>query len=329
LPTVAEAAGSGDEVTVDRAIAEALETFQAQKAAEEQSLAESASIQGSSQNVLRSRMAEARHAERTRAVVELLSLKVCRAFAQRQLPLVTGPIGDKAQPSFEPVDPHRLATDLYSEGVLGFIKSHVMNIIGEWQHLVRDHPLHLSLFQTGLVYASSAHFGYSLRRMELRYRLDRIAGSPQVASTSFKEYVDSCGADALQQMTSGSSIEAEAVLSQRVHRLFGSLTELSKEIHDALGPLPASEEAVAQLRAGIEDGSVTSVRLTVGDLRRLALEGTAFGFQLGTFEAEVDSIYGLEPTDGSGGMQQLLGGLDIHTACLADHFNWSRDSTTE
>jgi len=310
LPEVVEAAGSGDEATFDAAVADALENFQAQKAAEEETPAKSGSTQVSSQCLLRSRMAMARNAERTRVVVELLSLKVRRAFAHRQLPLVTSPVSDDAQVSLEPVDPHRLATDLYSEGVLGFVKNHVMSIIGEWQHLVRGHPLHLSLFQVGLVYASSARFGYSLRRMELRYRLDRLAGSPQVASRSFKEYVDSCGADALQQMMSGASVEAEAVLRQRVHSLFGSLSELSREIHDALGPMPANEEAVAQLRAGIESGTVTSVRLTVGDLRRLALEGTAFGFQLGTSEAEVDSLYELQPDDGRGGMPQLLGGLD-------------------
>jgi hypothetical protein len=218
--------------------------------------------------------------------------------------------------------------------VLGFVKNHVMSIIGEWQHLVRDHPLHLSLFQVGLVYASSAQFGYSLRRMELRYRLDRLAGNPQAASRSFKEYVDSCSTNTLQQMMSGASAEAEAVLQQRVDGLFGSLRELSEEIHDALGPLPADEDAVAQLRAGIETGTVTSVRLTVGDLRRLALEGTAFGFQLGTSEAEVDSLYELQPDVGSSGMSQLLGGLDgvghyHHYGLPAYHLRRSYDSNTE
>jgi len=255
-------------------------------------------------------MAMARNAERTRVVVELLSLKVRGAFAQRQLPLLTSLMNENAQASLDPVDPHRLATDLYSEGVLGFVKNHVMSIIGQWHHLVRDHPHQLSLFQVGLVYASSARFGYSLRRMELRYRLDRLAGSPQVASRSFKEYVDSCGADMLQQMMSGASVEAEAVLQQRVHELFGSLSELSMEIHHALRPKPANEEAIAHLRAGIKEGTVTSVRLTVGDLRRLALEGTAFGFQLGTSEAEVASLYELQPDVGSVGIPQLLGGLD-------------------
>jgi len=58
-------------------------------------------------------------------------------------------------------------------------------------------------------------------------------------------------------------------------------------------------------------GEVASVRLTVSNLRRLALEGCAFGHLLGATEADLDSTLGLTPASHTSPVA-LLGGEAEH-----------------
>jgi hypothetical protein len=274
--------------------------------------------------LLRQRIQEVQRAETTRSLAELMHLEVVHEFQRLEVPLVP-PLAGEHHVSFGPVDLKGLAsmcTGLNPNEALELLKEHVLNTIKEWDHLVRDYPLQLALFQVGQAYSMSALFGYSLRQVDARYRLEEaLAGggraraeeeAPRDAITdllsqltnggapkSMKEYVSSFGPQDHQHMLKMLSLEAEAVLDRQVSRLFGDLPGLTDELLQALGPaaspLATRQEQIAQLRRALVDGEVQSVTLTVGDLRRLALEGAAFGFLLGDAEARAASVLDLSP----------------------------------
>jgi hypothetical protein len=251
-----------------------------------------------------------------------------RAFQELEVPLVP-PLAGQRHASFEPVDLKRLAslcTGLNSEEAIGLLKEHVLNTIKEWNYLVRDFPLQLALFQIGQVYSMSILFGYSLRQVDTRYRLEKrvratsaaaaseanegvAAGhaaverlspsqmlSGEEAPKSMKEYVASLGQQDHHHLLRMVSREAEAVMERQVSQLFGDLPSLTTELVQALGPEASTrKEEVARLQQAIVNGEVQSVTLTVSDLRRLALEGAAFGFLLGDAESHAASIVDLAP----------------------------------
>jgi len=242
-----------------------------------------------------------------RALSELLHLKVIHGFQHRRMPLVPPLTNlEDGAASLGDVEPRRLVEGLYSEEALALVRDHVMGIIGEWDHLVREYPLQISLFQAGQVYAISSLFGYSLRRADARYQLEKMAGAAgaqREETGSLAEYVATFGPEEARQMATIASLEAEQVLERQFSAVFGDIVELQQELLRALDlPLEAGPEGSVdqsliheRLREAVASGEVASVRLTVSELRRLALEGCAFGLILGASEAEADSACELTP----------------------------------
>lgn len=298
------ATGSTDPLSRNDMIARELQALQSLRGSAE-GQPRTVSADGDTQSLLR-RIEEVRRDERFRAAGNLLRLKVLRDFERLDLQLVP-PLKGRGEAAFVRTDLRALATGFYPSDALELVREHVLSVIGAWDHLVRDYPLQLALFQVGEVYSMSALFGYSLRRAVLRYRLDRLAGGPGAAGRTLQDYVSAFGAIEMEQVVGAVSQEAQAVLDHRIFALFGDLGQLSAEVQAVMGAWPPEEAGEARLSQAIELGEVESVRVTVDDLRRLVLEGVAFGFLLGKAEADVDSVCELTPGESPCGLL-LFGG---------------------
>jgi len=254
---------------------------------------------------LRHRIEEVQHSQRSRRLSRLLRLRIVTDFHNHNMTLAR-PMRDRAEASLEPLDLRALATGFYPAEALELVREHVLSVIGDWDHLVRDFPLRLALVQVGHIYGLSSLFGYSLRRAVMRYQLDVITVGPVLAGQSLKEYIAAFGPAEMRLAASVASREAQAVLDERVLALFGDLGPLWDELQGATAALPQGETALTE---AIERGEVDSIRITVGDLRQLVLESTAYGFLLGNAEADVDSVHELTRSPSESGL--LLFGWDI------------------
>jgi len=300
-----------DPARFDAALAEELVRLQEVREAEgPRSQAFAGAAQDSEEaRALQRRIGEVLQGERAQAVAELLHMMAIRGFQRIDVPMVPALEGDL---EFREVNLKNLATSLYSEDAVDLVKEHVLSVIGDYDHLSRDFPLRVALLQVAYLYGMSSLFGYGLRGADLRFQLERrLAGAfdvpsdlatslPGASSRSLREYIAGFGPDEALQATAINSLEAEAVLHKRVSGLFGDLRHLERGLIKVLGPALSlgGEGAAARLCEAIQNGEVTSVSLTVSDMRRLALEGAAFGFLVRDAEAQVDSTYELTPSSG-------------------------------
>lgn len=265
---------------------------------------------------LQRRMAEVRHGERFRALTRLLRMRVVNEFRNLNLTLAQ-PMKGSSEATLGHADLRTLATGFYPDDAMELVRDHVLSVISHWEHLVRDFPLQLALLQVGQLYSMSAVFGYSLRRAVTRYQLDRLAGGLELAGRSLKEYVSSFGPEEMEQAVSVASQEAQAALNDRLFALFGDLGQLWDDFQAQVATSPPGEAAISE---AIEHGKVESIRITVGDLRQLVLEGTGYGFLLGNAEAALDSTYELTASPSQPGMLLFGGGLSSERRILP----WSR-----
>eukprot|EP00930_Biecheleria_cincta_P010122 TRINITY_DN112074_c0_g1_i1.p1 TRINITY_DN112074_c0_g1~~TRINITY_DN112074_c0_g1_i1.p1 ORF type:complete len:434 (+),score=59.53 TRINITY_DN112074_c0_g1_i1:97-1398(+) len=252
---------------------------------------------------LRSRIAALRESENLGQATELISSRIDEGFRTMEVPILP-PLPDGGFPDsstetegdvFGQEELRRLATELYSEDAVDLVRHHVLSIIGPWDHLVRDYPLRLARFQVGQVYWTSALFGYSLRSAEQRYSLERAARLGQEASSgeetlpkNLGDYVSRLGPQEALLLGASMPSEAQQILERKVSTLFGDLGELWQGLDDAIGPLLGSPGAEPMLRQAIASGEIESALITIADLRRITLEGVAFGFLLGQAETEVN-----------------------------------------
>lgn len=264
---------------------------------------------------LRHRVQEVLQNERRRSAADLLQNLVLFEFSKMEVRPMDTLRTENAEdmPQQPPVDLKRLATGLYSKDALDLVREHVLSIIGDWEHLSRDFPLLLALYQVGQVYAASAIFGYSLRLADVRYQLEKLAFSEsweaEGVTKGLRDYVKTFGLQELHLSASVKSAEAAQAMTSQVAKLVGDMAELKGSVAAALSNAVTLEEATESLREAIQHGDVASVKLTVADLRRLCLEGVGFGFLLGAAETKVDGIVELTPNQQKCPMAWL--GLDV------------------
>lgn len=249
----------------------------------------------SDSTALQRRIREVMTKERQEAAAELLQLSVFHQLQQINVPLM-GPLSGLAR--MPQLDLKVLAAKLYSQDAVELVREHVMGVISDWAHLVRDYPLHIARLQLGQVYALSAWFGYSLQRAESRHQLERQFRDElrDGSANSLRAYIASLSPEEAQRALSLSSVEAQTAMTSQVSRIFGDLDALKKEMMQTMREASDEEEAREMLRNAIFTGQVQCVHLTVSDLRHLALEALAFGYLLRASEAKVDLTYELTPT---------------------------------
>lgn len=242
---------------------------------------------------LRQRIMELRNEERQSKLAEDLLKKVRSEIEEMEVPMLS-PLrretpthgGDQ---DLTGAQLKRLAMQLYTKDAMPLVQEHVLGIIGPWDHLVRDYELQLSVFQVSQVYSMSANFGYALRQAELRYGLEKATGDAKAPSLS--DYVSSLDSQEALLLSAGMSLEAQQAVKQQVTGLSGdSPDELWQGLIDAVGPALDSDEELTRLRQAIANGEVESVPISIALLRRIALEGVAFGFLLSRAEANSSQV---------------------------------------
>jgi len=276
-----------------------LEALERQRHTEEDGglIAHATAREDADAHTLRHRIKEVQHRELSHAVAELLWLKVIHSFQKLNISLAPSLRGS-TEAAFGHVDLKRLALSLYSKDAVELVKEHVISIIGAWDHMDRKYQVQLALFQVQQIYSSSMAFGYALRRADARYQLDRVTGSLKGVD-SLRNYIASLQPEEAQQMKTVISEEAGAVLDWQAFMMFGNFQHLRERFQESFKVVSDGIEPIAALQEAIQVGSVESIRISIGDLRRLALEGTAFGLLLGSSEAEIDTVYQLTPSKGN------------------------------
>lgn len=267
--------------------------------------------------VLRQRVLEVKSRDRARVATELLYLKVCGAFLELGVPLSPS-LREGGAVNLGSWNLASLTSGLYSKEALELLREHLLRVIGSPQSMSRTTVVHIALFQASQVYAMSALFGYYLRRVEARFRLEKLVSGTDLADdvveefASLKDYVSAFGPDEVQRMTSFVSVEAQLALERQVVALFGDLRLLKQGFIEALGPAGSAEEATQRLQNAVLGQEVESLRITGDHLQRLVLEAVAFGAFLNDCEQQVDSLYRLTPS--STRRSALLAGDDDEDA---------------
>lgn len=281
--------------------------------------------------VLRQKMDELREKERTRAVTELMYLKVCNKFTELSVPMIPNLKGG-GDVKFGSINLAGLTTNVYTGDAMELVREHLFKIIGQQApsapFMGGMAVVRIALFEAGQVYAMSSLFGYSLRNADQRFQLEKLAGNfgawgtdpsgdPDVPPNimkdggtpgkTLKQYIADFGPMEVQRMLSVASVEARTAMELQVSALFGDLRVLKDKFVNALGQVNSPEEAGKKLAEAIEDNTVESLRITSEDLTRLVLEAVAYGTLLNDAEKQVNSIYELTPVTSKPQPGQFLG----------------------
>jgi len=162
--------------------------------------------------------------------------------------------------------------------------------------------LRMPLLTAGQAYATSALFGYVLRRAEQRLRLERLMQPGRGRGEgSLQAYIEAAGPGDFQDTMS--TEEAQEAAEAQVAALFGDLRALKARLQEQLArvaPGGAYGDQGECLRLAVERGEVASLSLRADQLRRIILEGVAFGALLHEAEAEAQEFYELTPAAASG-----------------------------
>lgn len=275
---------------------------------------------------LRRRVRQVRRASHARATAELLHLRICNGLWRLGLgmPLSQALAGAAVDANrrgevlrldgeFDP----RLATSIHSSEALGLVREHLRSTLGNWEHLTRDLPVQVALGRLRETYVASAEFGFRLRRADVRLNLERIAKDASSASTASAppRPVPSGGSP---KPFDPAEVSADPT-QDPVPPLRMYMARLS--LHEDESGVVAAPVLEAQLalerqatalfgRADSVDVESESARMTVSDLRRLALEAVAFGSLLYDAERCVDAIYELGCGEEGLTLQELADGGD-------------------
>lgn len=264
----------------------------------------------------RKRKGEIRRTGRQLIVTELLYLKTCMKFKQKGVPMVPS-LKTGGDALFGAIDSEAFTTEVHTEGATKLIMQRLFDTFGP---KILAAPatdasrevVKIALLEAARTYSEFCVVGYSLRSANRRFQLHKIMGNVVAqgeldsenranafaengrTTHSLKHYMSSIGPDELDRMSKIDSVEARSALELQVAALFGDLSALTDEYHNALR-VGTQEGHHHDLGQAIEDGEVQSIRLTTEDLARLMLEAAAFGALLNDAEKQISSIYELTP----------------------------------
>ena len=183
----------------------------------------------------------------------------------------------------------------------------------------------MSKLQAAQMYAWSVMFGYFLRRVEARFRLERALGGGALprsqedsvaalealfnsasaeeggaaaaagaadavvpAKGSLKRYVENFDAEALGETARIVSAEGLALLDRQTSGLFGSVDALQRQMAQAVGQDVRDESDLRRrVHDAIASGAVETLTLPYQQQRRVVLEAVAFGAFLRDVETRV------------------------------------------
>lgn len=238
---------------------------------------------------------------------------------------------DGRAPDFGPVNLLSLTERVHSAEALELVREHLGKALGGAPGeappmsamLVR-----MSKLQAAQMYAWSVMFGYFLRRVEARFKLERALGGGALPRTqedsvaalealfnsasadepaaaaaasadavvpakgSLKRYVESLDAEALGETARIVSAEGLALLDRQTSGLFGSVDALQRQMAAVVGQDARSEEELKRrVHEAIASGAVDTLTLPYNQQRRVVLEAVAFG----SFLRDVENRVAAEP----------------------------------
>uniref|UniRef100_A0A7S3UHH8 DUF760 domain-containing protein n=1 Tax=Picocystis salinarum TaxID=88271 RepID=A0A7S3UHH8_9CHLO len=274
--------------------------------------------------VLYRRMGEVKAAERKAAVLDIMYACIVQNFVRigvTLLPKLDGLV-DAA-----PVDLNALTQGVHTPEALEMVKDHLRSVLGG-QQAFSNVMVKMSKLQAAQVYIASTMFGYFLRRVDKRFQLEKAMGTlPESreeavarlerlfnqtldveegvdsetsetteTQTTLRQYVESFDQQTLAETAQMVTQEAATITERQVGSVFGNLMELQMEMMKVVGEdAQSAEELMGRVQKAVEAGSVQSLSMTYGSLRRVVLEAVAFGSFLRDTESYVDSEYGLTP----------------------------------
>lgn len=275
--------------------------------------------------VLYRRMGEVKAAERKAAVLDIMYACIVQNFVRigvTLLPKLDGFV-DAA-----PVDLNALTQGVHTPEALEMVKDHLRSVLGG-QEAFSNVMVKMSKLQAAQVYIASTMFGYFLRRVDKRFQLEKTMGTlPESreeavarlerlfnqtldveeggesepsgtgeTQTTLRQYVESFDQQTLAETAQMVTQEAATITERQVGSVFGNLMELQMEMMKVVGEdAQSAEELMGRVQKAVEAGSVQSLSMTYGSLRRVVLEAVAFGSFLRDTESYVDSEYGLTPS---------------------------------
>lgn len=274
--------------------------------------------------VLYRRMGEVKAAERKAAVLDIMYACIVQNFVRigvTLLPKLDGLV------DASPVDLNALTQGVHTPEALEMVKDHLRNVLGG-QQAYSNVMVKMSKLQAAQVYIASTMFGYFLRRVDKRFQLEKAMGTlPESREeavarlerlfnqtldveeegggepsgtgethTTLRQYVESFDQQTLAETAQVVTQEAATITERQVGSVFGNLMELQMEMMKVVGEdAQSAEELMGRVQKAVEAGSVQSLSMTYGSLRRVVLEAVAFGSFLRDTESYVDSEYGLTP----------------------------------
>jgi hypothetical protein len=239
---------------------------------------------------------------------------------------------DGGAPDFGPVNLLSLTERVHSAEALELVREHLGKALGGAPGAAPPMSamlVRMSKLQAAQMYAWSVMFGYFLRRVESRFKLERALGGGALprsqeesvaalealfnaasaeepaatsaaasadavvpAKGSLKRYVESFDAEALGETARIVSVEGLALLDRQTSGLFGSLEALQRQMAEAVGNDARSEDEFKQrVHNAIASGAVETLTLPYTQQRRVVLEAVAFG----AFLRDVESRVAAEP----------------------------------
>ncbi|CAM0873217.1 unnamed protein product [Alopecurus aequalis] len=267
---------------------------------------------GSSEDCLHRRIAKMKEEECRTAIEDVMYVLIVHKYFKIEVPMVPNLsklINNRRLHIWPPREED--LESIHGPEVLGLIREHLTNII-RWVHKngpkINRSTLRVKRLQLGRIYSASIMYGYFLKSVTVRHRLDLTLAQPQEFSQTVQRLNSQLAATQKQE-------HKEAVCSS-VQLLSSSKPSSIVDLHDLksyiMGFDPKTLELCAKVRSseasnliekhsqalfGEKIGSTENdeaVILDPASLKRLLLEAIAFGSFLWDIEDHVSEIFKLQ-----------------------------------
>jgi len=179
--------------------------------------------------VLYERINQVKRQQRQQAVQDLMYASILHKFVALQVDLLP-PLDGRVDPG--PVNLNALTKGVHTDEALEMVRSHLSSVLGGNENAAFSNAtIRLSKLQAAQVYAASILFGYFLRRVDKRFRLERSLGTlPKTPEENLA---------ALEELFARSADEDEAQQQQQQQ-------QATSDDMDLDAPMPGDDVALAQ-----------------------------------------------------------------------------------
>mmetsp|Transcript_23849 Transcript_23849/g.28813 ORF Transcript_23849/g.28813 Transcript_23849/m.28813 type:complete len:437 (+) Transcript_23849:158-1468(+) len=275
--------------------------------------------------VLYKRIEEVKKFQRKRSLEDLMYASILHRFVSLGVDLL--PPLDKFVEDWGSRNYKALTEGVHSVEALELVKQHLATVLGGAPPAYGNVTMKISKLAAAQVYAASVMFGYFIRKVDLRFQLERSMGVlprtqeetvsrleamfNQVEEESgeqdmdsaegadgqrinLRQYVEKFDADTLADTARIVSAEGVTLVERQTGALFGSIETLQKEMQEAMGDdIETPNDLMKRMKEVVETDQVETLKLTYSTQRRIILEAVAFGTFLRDIETKVTNEHQL------------------------------------